>query len=356
MTANPDAFLRSLEGRFMLANPRRYPVDATAAMFDQALQRDPGFLEARVSRAWCLLREVESSTDLQRERLTTAATLLSDGSEMTASSPSVLSAHGLLQQLQGQYEKAAEFLNTGLRTFPGDAEIRRRLATIMMMRGDTESAMRHARQAVSFDPLNAESYAVLAAIHKFDGDNVPALQAYQHAAPLSTSGEEFTVRYLPELFVSVQKHDSAEAILANAVGKSREDYVLYYRLGRVYQAAGKSIDRWEEVLRRSQTVIQRRLSSVPCDGIARSYLALVLTRLGRKKEAETEIQRALRDRRDHPVVLYNAARAYAMQREFPPALEYLDKAIGLKYDPDLIFDMDFFNLRGEADFHSVVTR
>ena len=66
--------------------------------------------------------------------------------------------------------------------------------------------------------------------------------------------------------------------------------------------------------------------------------------------------RALRDQRDHPLVLYNAARAFAMQREFASALEYLDKAIGVRYDSDLVFDMDFFNLRDEAEFLTVVTR
>ena len=106
----------------------------------------------------------------------------------------------------------------------------------------------------------------------------------------------------------------------------------------------------------SRDLIGRRLAAAPGDAVARSYLALVLTRLGRQKEAENEISRALRDQRGHPVVLYNVARAYSMQKQYESALEYLDKAIGIRYDPSFVLDMDFYNLRNEADFHSVAVR
>jgi tetratricopeptide (TPR) repeat protein len=356
MTANPDAFLRYLEGRFMLANPRRYPLAETAVMFDRALQNDGGFVEARVSKAWCYLLQAESSAHLSGAPVADAAVMLRDGSGLAGSSAAILAAHGLLHQLQGGYDKALEFLNTGIRQFPGDAELRRRLALVAMIRGDSKTAIENAQRAVAFDPLNPQSHFVLGTVYRSEGNDRAALASYERGAALSPVRQEALVAFLPELLVAVQHHDSAEVILSNEIGRSREDYLLYYRLGRVYQAAGKQIERWEEVLNRSRDLILRRLSSAPNDGVARSYLALVLTRLGRQKEAESEINRALRDHREHPVVLYNAARAYSMRKEYDASLEYLDKAIGLRYDPSFVFDMDFYNLRNEADFSSVATR
>ncbi len=356
MTGNPDAFLRYLEGRYMLGHPRRYTRTETAATFDRALQFDPDFMEARVSKAWCYLLQAESSADRPNSLVADAATMLSDGSAMTVSSAAILAAHGLFQQLQGNYEKAQEFLNTGIRQFPGDAELRRRLALVAVIRGDGQTALENAQRAVRFDPLNPESHFVLGTVYRFEGDDRAALASYQRGSNLAPVKQEAAVRFLPELLVAVQQHDSAEVILSDEIGRTRDDYVLNDRLGRVYQAAGRRIERWKEVLERSLNLIGRRLSAVPNDGIARSYRALVLTRLGRQEEAGKEISRALRDQRDHPVVLYNAARAFSMQKEYDASLEYLDKAIVVRYDPSFVFDMDFFNLRNEADYLSVATR
>jgi len=356
MSSDPDALLRYFQGRFMLGNPDRYAVGRAGSQFDEALRIDPGFRLAKVSKAWTLLLEAESSSGLNPTLVDDAERLLGNAGNEGATAPEHLAAIGLMEQFQGRFEKAKSFFDMGVSYFPVDAELLRRSAMVDIIRGDEDAGRSSAKKAASLDPLNIESWMTLAMVEKFSGHPEDALRYYHKAAGLSTDRKAFSVKYLPEVLVSVQRHDSAEALLTDEIARSRDDFLLHYRLGRVLQAAGKPIAQWEQQFGRARTLLERTLAASPGDGVARSYLALVLTRLGKQKEAEVELNRSLRDRRNHPIVLYNAARAYTMQRNYESAVEYLDKAISVWYDPELITDMDFYNLKDHSDFLAVVIR
>ncbi|MDH4069053.1 MAG: hypothetical protein OEV30_01380 [Ignavibacteria bacterium] len=355
MSSDEDALLDYFRGRLMVANRERFSVRSAGLLFDKAIRTDPAFRMAKVGKAWTLLLEADASLESPRSLLMDAGRYLTSAGDEGATSPAHFSAIGLSEQLQGRFEKAKTFYDAGVKFFPGDPELRRRAAILCFIRGESDDARAHADAAVELDPLNSESFLVRGTVSRHD-DVRAALADYRRAARLSPDRHGAMVSYLPELLVDIQQHDSAAAILTNEIGRTRDDYLLYYRLGRVYQAAGKPISQWGKELEKAQTLLNRHLAADPGDGVARSYLALVLTRLGKQKEAEVELNRALRDRRDHTMVLYNAARAYTMQRNEESALEYLDKAVGVRYNSMMIADMDFFNLRNQSAFQAVVTR
>jgi Flp pilus assembly protein TadD len=102
-------------------------------------------------------------------------------------------------------------------------------------------------------------------------------------------------------------------------------------------------------------VINERLTLNPGDPVLLSWLALVQTRLGAFREAQTAVTQALRQGAKIPSVLYNAARVYALQRDARQSLDNLRMAVLQKYDLAAVLDMDLFNLHGNPDFQTSVT-
>jgi tetratricopeptide (TPR) repeat protein len=353
-TTNPDAYLAYLRGRFMLGHPSRFRVQDAAFDLRRAIEIDPALYPARSSLAWALLAEYDQTHE--SSLLESAGALLSQGPEILPFDVNGLMAAGLLEQARSRYDRAEELLTKAVTAAPGSAEAHRRLAAILLIRGKVEDALNHSERAVNLDPLNASSYTTLGFVQAYGDEFEAALRSFQKGASRSPDREQFEVRYLPELYVMVQRHDSAEAILSNDVAGGRDDFENYYRLGRVYQAEGKPIAEWREAFERAGRILERRLVSVPDDASARSFLSLVHTRLGRYEKAKAEIGRAMAMAPRDAGVLYNVARSYSMQRDFENALTYLDRATEIRYDIGVVLDMDFYNLHTEEGFVAAITR
>jgi len=353
---NPDAYLSYLYGRFRLFHPTRLDPGEAIPAFRQAIQSDPGFTSARVALAAALLLEYEASTGVQAGLLGEAMSQLREASSSGSSGWEELRTLALVEQFSSRYEKAVEYLQKVEKRAPGDAETQRRLARLFLIRGNPDEALTHARRAERMDPLNVASYNELSIVHNYRREFDAALRACRKGASLASERDQYVINEFPELLVSLQQHDSAGAILADHVARSRENYVAYYRLGRVHQAAGKPLAVWEETFTRAKDLLVRRLSSDPRDATAHAYLALVYTRLGRYSEAGEAVAAALRHGKNDPGVLYLVARTYAMQKDQDKAMENLRKALDLKYDLSAILDMDFFNLTLDNSFLASISR
>jgi tetratricopeptide (TPR) repeat protein len=353
VTTDPDAYLQYLRGQFMLGHLSGFsPGNATDAL-TLAVEADPGFADARIALAWSRLMEFEETGDTSLPRSAWAAL---NAFPTPDGNPRYLMTRGLLEQKRSEYDKAQEFLTRVVAQAPGNAEAHRRLAHLLLCRGNPGDALVNAGRAIRLDPLNVSSYTMAGLVEIYNGDFEAALEVFRQGAGLAVDSKEYTVRYFPELYVLVQRHNDAEAILSDEVAGGRDNQIGYYRLGRVYQAAGKAIDRWRGVFQRAADITKQKLQSSPRDAVGRSFLALVLTRLGKHEDAVREIDRALKTDNQDARVLYNIAKAFAMQKKNDQALDYLQKAIEVRYDIESILDMDFYNLRTDERFASVVAR
>jgi tetratricopeptide (TPR) repeat protein len=193
-------------------------------------------------------------------------------------------------------------------------------------------------------------------IQQFRGDYKSALQSYELGSRLVADRTEYRSGQYAEVLVFTQQADLAAEILRDRAAQQRDNYVEYYRLGRVLQSQGVPIPQWQEAFRQAEEVIVARLKENPNDGVALSYDALVHTRVGRFKEAAAAIRSALQVDSTNLDILYNASRVYALQRNRVQALEYLTKAIQRRYRLESILDLDFFNLRSDQAYLRTITR
>ena len=158
-----------------------------------------------------------------------------------------------------------------------------------------------------------------------------------------------------DLLDYIHQPDRAIQILGDRVAQSHY-YGDYYKLGRMYQSAGRPKQQWETTLQRAKTLLEETIAANSLDANAYSYLALVETRLGSFKNALEASERARQLAPNDPDVLYGTARMFALQTVKAQALEYLGKAVERRFQLSSILDMDFYNLRMEPEFQQIVTR
>jgi len=356
LTANPDAYLRYLQASSLLASQTPDRSSEATGLLRQVIEVDKSFSVARVCLAHALLLSYWELVDPPDSILSEASFHVKDVLTSGYQSYDGYKVIGMVEQIGGRYDKARDFLERAIELAPGDAESYRLLSRLYVIAGMPDEALHAARRAQELDPLNPDSYSNLALVYQYSNEPEEALRVHRAGLVASDDHEQYAVEYFPELLVALQEHDSAEAILAGEVARSREDYVAYYRLGRVLQAAGRPKSDWEGSFQRTRDLIVRKLEARPNDHFARSYLALAYTRLGRNREAAAETEKALRGSRPAPAILYNTARVFAIQRDSAAAMEYLGTAVERRFDLQAILDMDFYNLRIPPDFFAKLTK
>jgi len=273
----------------------------------------------------------------------------------------------LIELSRGQYDKALERGEDAVRVGASDAEAWRRLAVMRLAKRQDDRAVAAAAKGVAIDPGNEASYSVLGNVHQFLGQFVQtgeesrislgaALQAYERGLRFATDRSAYGAGVYSDLLVSIRQPERAEQLLLDRSARVANDYVEYYKLARVKQAAGRPKDAWTRDLLTAQALLQARLRQMPSDAIANAYLALTHTRLGQFKEAAAANRRARELSPSGTDVQYLTARMFALQREKTQALGALEKAVRARYSlPDLL-DMDLYNLRSDEGLIPIITR
>jgi len=210
-------------------------------------------------------------------------------------------------------------------------------------------------RSVTDDPRNVDSYALLGMIYHLRGEDQDALQELQQGLRYARDRSSYASEEYSDLLNYTHQPERAAEVLTDRVARTQH-YVDYYKLGRLYQSAGQPKQLWETPLKRAKKLLEETIVSRPLDAQAYSYLALVETRLGFFKNA---LEASTHARQLGPAdlnVLYNTARMFALQADTTQALQYLGKAVDLRFRLSSIIDMDFSNLRSEPEFLQTVTR
>ena len=138
-------------------------------MLDEALVEDPDFVLAHF---------VKAMNFMEAGDLPSAAESVSAVRQLEYRLPARDRATIKLMyyRVTGQNEKLVDFLRLQVQLHD-DARSHSRLGNILMLAGETDSAMHHFRAALERDPLNSELLLVLSALERSNG-NMPAAIAY----------------------------------------------------------------------------------------------------------------------------------------------------------------------------------
>jgi len=327
-----------------------------AAAFESAVEADPQFADGYTALAWTQLIMYDEGWDTSRAGVKKAASNADRAAALGAKTSERYRARGLVQQFDNSYDEAIQQLELAVTVAPSDAESQRRLCYAYLAKNRIEEASGAAQAAIADDPQNLSSYLTLGLVERFRGEFRSALETYRRAIPLAPDAAEFASTFLPDLLVYTNRVDSAIGILDERVARTRQRYEDYYMLGRAYQIAGKPIQVWQRIFQRALELIDDAVSERPGDPRPLTYQALVCTRLGEFKRADSTVARINRLGVHDAEVMYGLARVYAVRRDKEQALSYLSKALQNRYRLEYVLDMDFYNLRADPEFLQTVTR
>lgn len=355
-TLAPAAYDAYVRGRWLLQYDDSSSLGQAAGAFENATREDSAFADAYAALAWAHVRIYEFWPDSSFDHLDRAAWAIRRATARGLKTPELLRASGMVEQYRGEFDKAIRQCRQATDIAPSDAESYRRLSALLVAKGRSDEALTIARRALSDDPKNAASYRALALVQEFRGEYSDALATLQAGRHLPPDPLRYLSGHYADLLVLTHNVNSAITILNDRIAKERESANAHYVLGRVLQLGGGPKEEWQRVLTRARDLLLEQASQVPNDPIPPSSLALVHTRLGEFKEAREAIALALRLGGMHPEVLYNVARAYALQRDRERAFEYLNRLVAHHYVLERILDMDLYTLRSDPEFLRTLDR
>jgi len=366
-TRNAAAYDSYLRGREMVRRYGRDSLALGAAFYADAIARDSGFADAHAALGWVTMLTYENSSERLPQYLVQSLGSVQRALQLGLKNSEVFRTWSLIELYRGQYSKALERAEDAVRVGVSDAEAQRRLAVMLVANRQYDRAVAVATRAVAVDPGNEASLSVLGNVHQFLGQFVQtgaesrasldaALAAYDRGLRLAADRSAYGAGVYSDLLVSIQRPERAEQLLLDRSARVANDYVEYYKLARVKQAAGRPKETWTRDLLTAQMLLQARLRQAPGDAVAHGYLALTHTRLGQFKEAAAANLRARELSPAGTDIQYLSARMFALQRAKAQALDALGKAVRARYSlPDLL-DMDLYNLRSDEGLLPVITR
>ena len=362
-TTNRDAFDAYLRGRAALRNPEAYPPGEAVRDLQHSVTLDSLFGEGYAMLGWARILASEKG-DTTDGNLDQAVYCVQRAVALGFRNGEAFRTWGAIERHDGQFAKSAERFDEAVQIAPSDAEARRRLAVVQIIRGQLDQAMGSAQRALKDDPLNVESYELLGLLQEYsaiaNNDNKDdfnaALATLRSGERYAKDPSEYASIYLAPISWYLQNADDAIVILTDYLARARDDYRSLYLLGRVQQAAGRPKQEWQDNLSRSKSALQEQLKKSPADPVLLSWLSLVDTRLGEFKEALAASTQALEHGAQNATVLYNTARMYALQRNAKEATAYVRKAVDRGYDLVALLDMDLFNLHGEPEYLKAAIR
>lgn len=177
------------------------------------------------------------------------------------------------------------------------------------------------RRAIALEPGNAEAYRVAGYLATTRGQFDDALELLKRAVSLDPLQPW---NYIAMGFPVYRKHDyaQAETLYRKAIALGPQEYKAHYVLGAVLLLRGQPAEALAEMERE------------PDAGFRHCGLALAFDALGRKLEAQSEVEIAERDYKNEKA--YWIALIYASRGDVDNAFHWLDRAAKQK-DPGMMW-------------------
>lgn len=220
-----------------------------------------------------------------------------------------------------------------------------------------DRAVESALKALMYDASLGDAYAALALAYFNKGSFDDARAACQRAIELDP---ENWIGYwtLGRIHFVTGRTEEAIELLQRVIALNPEFYVGYFTLRMVCQATGRDDVYSGYLARLVDEVLPRYLKRNPSDARARNCYGTELSMAGRLDEGREQVQRALADAPDDPMIRYATACYYALFGERVPAIQMLERAIdaGFANFPYLQQDPDLRALHGEAAYKELLRR
>jgi tetratricopeptide (TPR) repeat protein len=378
-----DSYLRAID--FLRQPAEEMTLLMAEALLRESLALDPGFAKAHAAMCTKHLKGYELSRDASRFGPAEAA--CQRALEIDDESAEVRVVLGYLYIASGKYENALHELHASLEDNENLADAYIGLGRTYEALNRLDEAEANYRLAIDTDVsywgsfnamgnfLFAQSRFVEAAefyqmyINRSDNDG-PALSnlgaAYYLAGEFrkAASAWEQAIKVRPTrsvysntgtMYFYLGDFEKAADRYAMAANMAPNDYVVWGNLADAYQHSEKFAGVADVTYKRALQLTEATLEVNPNDAEAMSFVAYFQARLGNSRVA-LEMDAAARDKAPNTMyVYYNSALVHAILGNAERAIEAMERAVDLDYQPELLrLDPAFAELQDEERFRQLV--
>jgi tetratricopeptide (TPR) repeat protein len=305
---------------------------------------------ATLAEAYARLGKLGRATD---EAIEYAIGIGQQAARNAPSEPIVLRALATALVAGNKFDQARTIVDRALEIAPQMAELHRLSAELSLVENDEEAALTSLSTLVMLDPNNPRTFFVNGLHAHLLGDNMEAARFYEAAIEAGGNRSYILSEYLTAAWLRGTNRDAGVRYHLALADARPNDYRAHYRLGRAY---AEKLDSAQLSFRDGLQLTLQALNVDNNDKHALVYHALFLTRLGRFDAAITDLERVGEEQVTDPVILYRVANAYALQNKIEKALEFLSRAVDIRFSFGEILNPDFGALFDNPDFQRIVTR
>ena len=207
-TENPDAYELYVRGRYEWNKRSTSAIIEAQRLFRNAVAADPGFALAYVGLADALLMNQPNAAE--------ASVVIEKALELD---PNLAEAHAsrgfYLMFLQWRWQDAEASFKRSLKLNPNYPTAHHWYATLLAIKGETETAKAELRQALELNPLSYNFLADLGQLHYFSGEYAEAEKYCLEALEMEPNFT-FAHEYLHYIYLKTGQHEKAVVEIAKA--------------------------------------------------------------------------------------------------------------------------------------------
>jgi eukaryotic-like serine/threonine-protein kinase len=376
-TRDPEVYKLYIQGQGAL-HSRNW--DQAVDNLQRAVAKDPEFAPAAAKLAEACVRKYLDGQDTMW--LARADSVL-NGVGRNRQVPEALLAQAMIWQATGETGKAVPLFRQLLQTEPNNVEVWAMLAQTLEAAGKTGEAEETYQTAVRLRPGYWPAYNTMAVYYLNQREYQKAEQAF--LAGINVAPEiPILHSNLGGLYFKISRWDDAarefrksvslkpyapgysnlgtalffEGKYAEAAGQFEEatklqpaNHALWGNLGDARWQINGERERAREAFQKAYQLASQQIVLNPADVQLHKSLALYLAKLGRLKEARTEIEKAIEQAPKDMDVRFYAARVYAVVGDLERAESAARTCLALGYDPKEVErepDLKLLRLTGDT--------
>ena len=357
-TSTPGAYDLYLQAEGHLQRRERNDLERAAALFKEAVARDPGYALAYAGLGeayWRLYRATRDARYVEPARANGRRAL-----ELSDRIPAAYRTMGMIESGSGQHDAAMQALQRSLQLDPASSATCIELGATCEAMGLLDNAEKYFRQAadlhpgdwsslnnlalfyyrharyaeaapllrrgIELAPDNNSLYTNLGAVHWMAGEWKQAAASWEKSLQLRPSASAYTNVGTAYFFQG--ECLKAAGFMAKAVDLQPSNDSVWANLGDAYACAG-SADKAGEAYERAVRLAEDRLAVNPKDAELIGSLGLYRARLGERGMALPLTQKALSLAQSSRAVQWHAALAYELCGRRDLAMDALAAAIRL---------------------------